>query len=144
MMKCATAYLRKNIIYLNSSSKTKVGAWIGTPPFLKVNNTESSNGISEQVIDALNGSKQQVDHPKEFGSLFKPVLELAGVKSYSTFVRNTHCCELCEEDGVITITPTVNRGNEGFDHLNDQSVKVSLHRSKDIATGLIEAFDKCK
>jgi len=144
MRKRASAHLRKSTLYFNPLSQTVLSAWIGKPPYLKVGIMESDNEINVMVLAVLEESTEGIPYPKTFDGLFEPILTLAGVKSYRTFMKGASCCELAEENGVITITPTRNQGANGFTHLNDLSIEVSLSETKNIAKKLREAFDRCK
>ena len=143
MMKCATAYLRKGEVFLNSSSKTSVGAWVCTSPYLIVDSHDVEQ-LGRAVIEVINGSLDGIPHPTEFTSLTKPILEMAGVKSWGAFVKGAHCCEISESNDVITITPTINQGKNGFDHINDKSLNINLSTVKKIGDELIEAFSYCE
>lgn len=143
MKKRASVHLRKNILYFSSSSQTVLSAWIGSPPYIKADFSEKDDNINKIVLDVLNASKQGVPYPKTFNGLFEPVLTLAGVKSYRTFMKGAFCCELEEENGMVTITPTQNEGGNGFSHLNDASIKLCSEEKDNIAQKLRVAFGLC-
>jgi len=145
MRKCAGVHLRKNTLFWNSQSQTVLSAWIGSPPYLKVNIAESDEKINTMVLEVLNASTQGVPYPKTFDGLFEPILALAETKSYRTFMKGASCCELelDKENDVITIIPTHNEGSNGFSHLNDLAIEFSLNEKKRIAEKLREAFDLC-
>lgn len=65
---------------------------------------------------AIEGSRQGVPHPATWKGLFDPVLRLAGVKSWATFVKGARLVRLEQEVGEVRLMPTRNVGpKEGFE-----------------------------
>ncbi|MDH2240278.1 hypothetical protein N5K27_28695 [Pigmentiphaga sp. GD03639] len=114
-MKAATIYERKDKLYFHSSSKTTAGVWVITAPVLAVDK-ENTGEVGRALRECLAASREGVSHPKSFTDLFHPVLELAGVKSFSTFVKSAKCIEVETSDDVtVTLIPTRNDGvDDGF------------------------------
>ncbi|KPL66750.1 hypothetical protein SZ64_00710 [Erythrobacter sp. SG61-1L] len=113
-MKAATIYERGGKIYVHSSSKTTAGIWVINDPVMIVEKDDVEElGLS--VRRCLDASREGVPHPKSFANLFDPVLALAGVKSFNTFVKSAKCVEVEMVGETATLIPTRNEGAEdGF------------------------------
>ena len=114
-MKAATIYERKGKLYVHSSSKTTAGVWVINPPVLAVEK-EDAGKVGRALKECLAASREGVPHPKSFTNLFDPVLDLAGVKSFGTFMKSAKCIEVeTSDDATVTLLPTRNEGvEEGF------------------------------
>lgn len=114
-MKAATIYERNGKLYVHSSSKTTAGVWLINSPVLAVDK-EDAGEIGRSIRECLAASREDVPHPKSFTSLFDPVLDLSGVKSFGTFVKSAKCVEVEMRDGAaVTLIPTRNEGvDDGF------------------------------
>ncbi|MPS29540.1 MAG: hypothetical protein E2576_09540 [Alcaligenaceae bacterium] len=121
-MKAATIYARKDKLYVHSSSKTTAGVWVITAPILAVDK-KNPEEVGRALSECLAASREGVSHPKSFTSLFNPVLDLADVKSLSTFVKSAKCIEVeTRDDMAVTLIPTRNEGvDEGFAPLPDKT-----------------------
>lgn len=140
-MKCATIYKRKNKFYLHSMSKTKSGFWILGKPIFEISEEENTKKIGEKVKEALDGSIVGVENPSNNENLFKPVLELAKVKSWYTFIKSSICVEIEKEDEKIYFIPTRNLGSsEGFEPKQEGVLKITDTSFEKIGNGVIEAF----
>ncbi len=117
-MRAATIYLRDNIFFIHSSSKTEAGFWILSEPAIKIEAEFSMDALEKAVVSALRASKENAYQPKSFDGVFQPILRLAAVRSWSIFAKNAKCVEVEEENGVITLIPTKNLGIQaGFEPL---------------------------
>src|SRR5664280_101765 len=113
-MKRAIAYKRADEIFLHASSMTTAGVWIISLPVLTCNLNDRAR-LSGYIAEALEGSKEGVSHPTSWKGLFDPVLELAGVKSWSAFAKPAKCVQIELESDQVRFTPTKNLGpKEGF------------------------------
>lgn len=114
-MKAATIYERNGKLYVHSSSKTITGVWVINALVLAVDK-EDVGEIGRSIRECLAVSREGVPHPKSFTNLFDPVLDLAGVKSFGTFVKSVKCVEVeMSDDGGVTLIPTRNEGvDDGF------------------------------
>ncbi len=113
---------------------------MGAPP----RSTEISHidKLGALIGQALEVSKSDVPHPTSWKGLFDPVLQLAGVKSWSTFVKSAKCVEVeLDEDGIWLI-PMRNLGaNGGFDRIGRD---VCLGRESDpmaLGRALVSALE---
>lgn len=114
-MKRATICRRKAQFFMHASARTTEGVWIFTEPCLKLNENCSDQEVGAAVCSALGGSRTDVAHPRSWTGLLGPLLTLAGVKSWTTFVKNAICAEIEETDGKVAVIPTKNLGvDQGF------------------------------
>ncbi|MEQ9242324.1 hypothetical protein [Roseovarius indicus] len=121
-MRAATIYERKGKLYVHSSSKTTAGVWVINAPVLAVEKEDTSE-VGRAVRECLAASREGAPHPKSFTSLFDPVLNLAGVKSFATFVKSAICVEAeTSDDAVVMLISTRNEGvDDGFTPLPNKT-----------------------
>jgi hypothetical protein len=114
-VKAATIYERKGKLYVHSSSKTTAGVWVINAPALIVDKANVGE-LGHAIRECLAASREGVSHPSSLANLFDPVLDLAGVRSFGTFVKLAKCVEVETNDGVTaTLIPTRNEGaDDGF------------------------------
>jgi hypothetical protein len=131
-MKSATAYKKGNALYLHSSSKTTAGVWIATPPFVKVEMDSTASAKGEAVIQALNASEEGVPHPTNWNGRIDPLLDLAGVKTWATFMKNAVCVDVESDGEQLKLIPMRNLGpKDGFEPVLENTVALSFHSSPD-------------
>ncbi|WP_311270681.1 hypothetical protein [Sphingobium sp. WCS2017Hpa-17] len=95
-------------------SRTNSGIWIVNGFILSCNANEISN-LDVNISRCLNSSQDDVQHPKSFADIFKPVLEAYGVKSFKTFMQNSKCVEIERMGNTISFIATRNEGHKnGF------------------------------
>ncbi len=148
-MKRATVYKRSDGWYLHAISKTTVGIGMGTPPRIKVAIDAPSDALGKAVIEALNGSRQCVPHPpfSQLENGFKPMLELAGVKTWAAFAR--HACnvgiEADAENKWLIVEPWENVGTkEGFVQIPNVSIRVRADAPpEEIGAAIEKAIKLC-
>ncbi len=120
-MKAATIYERSGKVFIHSSSKTSAGVRVLGTPVLSAEK-DNPKDIGQAVRECLGSSHVGVPHPKSFANLFEPVLKLAGVKSFNTFMKSAKSVGVEMEDGVVTLIPTRNAGpKDGFFPLPNRS-----------------------
>jgi hypothetical protein len=138
-MKRATAYKRGDRILLHASSKTIDGVWVLTAPVLTEDRNNSVR-LGKAVLDALDGSKEGIDHPTSWTGVFDPVLRLAGVKSWNAFTRSAKCVEIEFGTNQVTFVPTKNLGpKDGFEPLSTE-VRTSPPECNAVGMALLSAF----
>ena len=139
-MQRATAYQRDGKIFLHASSRTTAGVWILSEPICAFEPT-SVPLVVKHVIDALNGSKEKVPHPKTWKGLFDPVLQLAGVKALNTFMKSAKCVEIEFDVDRVSFIPTKNLGvDEGFEPLGIKTRKTEFGNPESLGNYLLSAF----
>ena len=84
---------------------------------------------------------EDVPHPKSFTNLFDPVLDLAGVKSFGTFVKAAKCVEVeTNDDATVTLIPTRNEGvDNGFAPLASK-MEAALDADEDLGSAAVAAL----
>jgi len=143
-MKKAISYLRGQRVFTHASSKTTAGVWILELPVLVVDATDVE-ALGRQVAQALAASKEGVPHPVSWKGIFDPVLELAGVKSWATFVKSARCVGI---EGVlegVSFISTENLGaSGGFNDIDRSADTVKISDTVGLGRGLIAEFEKAK
>jgi hypothetical protein len=140
-MQAATAYKRGSQIFVHSSSRTTAGVWLLSEPVAAVA-MDDAEELGRRIRDALDASKDQVPHPKSWKNLFDPVLHLAGVKSWNTFVKSAKCVEIEAANGVVRLIPTQNLGaDDGFSPLLEKAASCEASPDKLGATLLMVMRD---
>ncbi len=146
-MKAASVYKRSDGWYFHADSTTTVGVGIGTPPNIKLRNDASDEALGRAVLEALAGSKEGVPHPtpKEGEKLFKPMLDLAGVKTWAAFAKNASSVDIRVDDQGLNIEPWKNEGAKmGFVPIPGVSVRTPLASSaSEIGVALKKAIALC-
>jgi len=148
-MKSATAYRKKDGIYLHAHARTTSGLRIAIAPFMRIDQGESDSSIGEVVIAVLNASMIAiVPHPKqdEWTKVFAPMLTLAGVKSLSAFESDAVCCGLEVKEGRLRVIPHIKLGkNKAYHGQNSESISLPFDSSAGaIGTALEEGFGRCE
>jgi len=104
-MQKAHAYGREDKIYLYGSSRTTTGLWLLSEPVLSVPRQDVVK-LSQAIRDTLENSKQNIPHPKTWDKdLFKPVLQLAGVKTWNAFARSAKNVRIEHDRGEVRFVP---------------------------------------
>ena len=145
-MKSAAAYKRENKIYLDSESRTTAGVWIGTGPVIVLEESEPSSRKGNCLREVLRHSEEGVPHPTSWGHLAKPLLNLAGVTSWSNFAKSAVCCSVQLEGDQLQLVPSKNSGPRGGLRTNQDRKMVISFNASDEELGLLleKAFDACE
>ena len=121
-MKCTEADVRNGEWFFCPSSRAVTGLWVVTSPIIRVSNDEGNARKGEALMEALNSSRHDVPLPDPKDNLVAPILEMSGVKSWSTFARRANFIriELDEVDG-IRLKPFEKLGSKGaFQGMSDK------------------------
>lgn len=145
IMKMATAYERKNNIFLHADSKTATGLWVAAPPYLKVSSQDDCSRLGEAVLEVLNASREGIPHPSSWDGLFDPMLSLAGVDSWRAFAEGANCIAIELEDHRLTFVPYRNLGaKNGFEPITEDSICLPTNAaSHEVGQGAINGFARC-
>lgn len=142
-MQTATAYLRKNKVFVHPDARTTDGVWIFWPPVLM---QDAADGVEldAKILEALANSRQGVPHPADWTGLADPLLQAAGVKSWNTFAQSAKCVEIETAGNRIAFLPTRNGGvRDGFEPLSDKTVS-SASEPGELGRSLLAAFAACE
>jgi hypothetical protein len=148
-MKSATVYKRKGKFLFQSESKTTEGVWIGHEPNIIMETDSPTKEIGEALLKVINSSKIGVPHPTDWKSFEKnnvlPFIQLAGIKSWSSFIKGTLSCSVEEDSGMIVIIPSINHGKEGFEPSPEKEIKISSESSvEEIGKAILKRFEFCE
>jgi hypothetical protein len=147
-MKSAGAYKRDKKIYLNPSSKTTTGIWIGTSPRITFDEAEPPSIKGKYVREVLGHSKEGVPHPTDWENRMQSFLKEVGAKSWSTFAKTALSCTIDLEGDQLTFLPYRNSGpqdNYAFVPIKDRKLKISFDASDEELGLLLEkAFEACE
>src|SRR5262245_33108896 len=97
----ATIYERNGMLLVYPSSQTTTGLWMTDTPSIKMPSKASPEEIGKAVLSALDGSRIGVEHPKSresFARHTEALLQDAGVKSWSTFVRSARAVDVARDE----------------------------------------------
>ena len=138
-MKLATAYQRNDRIFLHALSKTTDGVWILSQPVFMVDDINIDK-VGELLLEVLESSSENVPHPKSWANLFDPILRLAKLKSWGTFVKSAKCVEVEFDGQQVDFIPTKNMGEfEGFNPIKEKKIRCSLN-NLELQSALIGSF----
>jgi hypothetical protein len=142
-MQSAVAYRRKRKWYFHSEIKTTDGVWVATHPFLS--SEQESLDVGDRAKQALAKSTEGVSHPIDWSGLFTPMLDLAGVKSWSSFSRGAELVGIEMEGNSIKLIPHRNLGpNEGFEPIVGDAIHLPSDAScEDIGNAIIALATRC-
>lgn len=114
-MKRASVYRRRKQFLIHSSSQTEDGVWVACPPFLSVPESGGDPELEHAIRDALRRSESNVPRVREWSRVIKPLLDLAGVKSWSALVKGATLVEVIDDGAQIVIIPMTSLGaDDGF------------------------------
>jgi hypothetical protein len=140
-MKLATAYKRRERIFLHASAKTTVGVWILWPPVLAV---DGVSALGQNIRLVLKGSRLNVPHPTSWTGLTGPLLRLANVRTWNAFARSAKCVQIESSADRVAFLPTRNGDTkEGFVPLPERLLHSPLVE-EDLARTLLAAFEACQ
>ncbi len=143
-MKLATLYERKGKVFVHSASRTTAGVWIINAPVLAID-LQNIAAIGDAVRKCLAASREGVPHPQVFANVFEPVLLLAGVKSFSTFMKSAKCVEAeARDDASVTLIPMRNEGGEGGFTPLSNTAEAALDSDEAIGTAVVVALSLSK
>jgi hypothetical protein len=147
-MKRAGAYKREKKIYLNPSSKTTMGLWIGTSPRIILDETEPPSIKGKYVRAVLRHSQEGVPHPTDWDTSFDVFLKEIGVKSWSKFAKSALSCTIELEGNQLEFLPWRNSGpneNYAFVPIKDRKMTISFDASdEELGLLLDKAFEACE
>lgn len=143
-MRSATSYQRLDAIYIHSNAQTTCGVWLAVAPFTKLAADVSTEELGKAVEQALDASRIGIEHPSNWDTIDCPLPELAGVKSWATFMRNARCTNIKEMNEYIELTPNRNLGpSEGYEPISEAKIVLTLKSHDRIGFALLSAFENC-
>jgi len=145
MEKASFLIVNKKYYLINCYSQTVDGLWISVPPYIKLPLDVSEGTLTENIISALNSSKKNIPHPKDWDARKKEFLKQINEKSLSTIYKNSKKIFISRDKQEIAFMPTKNIGGKGrFDDLSEFEVKISsLQSNHEIYNSLAVAMSNC-
>ncbi|MDB5991268.1 MAG: hypothetical protein JWQ10_2671 [Herbaspirillum sp.] len=142
-MKHATALLRKGKILVQGYSQATTGMWIAQGPVYVIDENETS-GLGIQVLAVLNASTIGVKQPSqdEWKKIQAPMLEAAGVKSWTTLAKGAKAVGIVCDEGGARMVPSSGYEHKGGKSLTEKTVRCELV-SDQLGRSLVEAFNLC-
>src|SRR5437773_3229 len=105
-MRAASVYVREGLWLVHSNAQTMAGFWISQEPYLAIPGDSDDAEIGTAVLRALDASQANVPNPDPDDiSMFKPVLELAGVGGWRKFSQTAASIAVQAEKGRVRVTP---------------------------------------
>lgn len=140
-MKRVIVYQRKTQVFIFAQSQTTAGVWImeGAADAVDIGDPGQIGAVVSQALEV---SKTNVPHPTSWKGLFDPVLKLAGVKSWSTFVKSARCVEIELDADGIWLLPTRNLGADGgFDQIGRHACPATKSDHVALGQALLQALE---
>lgn len=141
-------YKRKDCLYLRSESRTSVGIIIETGYPIVEPHDAPPERLGKDILKLLKQSEWNIPHPADpnEGSVTKPLLEAAGVKSWSTFQKGALYCGIISDKSELKFRPYENKGRGGFVPMPDNKIIAipSSSSAQEIGEALLKTIEKCK
>ena len=116
-MRLAGAYRRANLILIHASARTLPGFLVNSPPWIGLPADARNTEIGEAVRTALAGYRDGDPVPDYRSADWKALRQArhraAGVTSERAYMTDSAYLSLCEENGILRITPCRNGGSRG-------------------------------
>lgn len=140
-------YERGGSLFIRWFSQTEAGLWTAEGPCTMLPSSSEPAEIGQAARGALAHSGKIIPHPTEWKSVDKdnPILELTGIKRWSTFRRGARAVCVSLREGKLEVMPTENEGSQGFDYLVEDAICLSPEASAEVlGTAINEALGRCK
>jgi hypothetical protein len=120
-MKSASVYFFRDRIIVNANSRTTSGVWvIDSEAYVIPANDSEPTEVGALVLKVLDQSKAGVPHPASWAGQFLPVLEAAGVRTMTAFMKHAYLLQSELNELQLSLIPTVNLGTkDGFAEQTD-------------------------
>ncbi len=135
MKRCAV-YRRRGKLLVAPGSRTVDGFWLTHAPYTSLDVEVSEVELGEVVVGAISLSARDIPTPdwKNGNPVMEALLDAAGVKSHSTFMKGAELVEVEVEEEWARLIPMINKGGRGgFGYPADTTV---IHARMDHAAEL--------
>jgi hypothetical protein len=107
-------------------STTTVGVYIATLPYQRLDTNISSEGLGEAALLALANCQVGVPHPHpNWDPVFRPVLDLAGVRTWAAFMRGVPSIDVVSDGEHLRFDPSKNAGaRRGYIESSSPSIEI--------------------
>jgi len=132
--------------WIYSESKSTVGGWIASPPFIKMAIDVAPEKLINNLFIALEKSGGVVPHPKDWKAFQKELHKNLEIKTAKAFYMGAKSCWVSEKDNMLILTPMERIGNVGsFIESPELDVNVSRSESAEkIFEAIQDAFERSK
>jgi hypothetical protein len=137
-----TVYQRKGQLVLATSNRGsgRFSLWIDSGPVTLLNASESPQRVGEALLESLSMSRSGIELPRDLDGSERALLDAAGLKSWSEFIRGTVSCHV-EHDATGTHLVPSRREGAGFVPEKDSEVFLASDSSlSQLAEALGEAL----
>ena len=126
--------------------KTTTGGWISVEPYEKMPLDTTPTELAAHVRVALNQSREGVPHPTEWKERLRPMLQLAGVRTWGAFVRQVPSINVVEDEGSIIVEPLLNAGpRKGYSRAGKEPIRISATADdEDLGAAILQAIELCE
>ncbi len=144
----ASAFRMNERFVIHSDSKTEVGVYVASEPFIVLDIQASPGEIGEAVLRALLASKAGIVFPADLKPIDKKLFKAAKVSSHRQFQQSAIHCGISKTSTGIQIDPSHNGGTrgdkKGFQYRPERRLIVRLEDSPEqLGLALLRAFDAC-
>ena len=145
--KRAEVYRRRGMLYVNAQSYTVEGFLISAPPFARVAEEDGPEALGTVVAAALQSSCEGLPQPSQKGwkDVVRPLLRLAGERSFNAFMKGTTSCGLTwRQNKICTVMPYKNEGRDGFTQLRDRAFEVEASLPHELGGAVNRGLSLCE
>ncbi len=146
MVKRTSVDKRKDGWYLHSCSKTTAGWWLTTAPYIRLPADARPLEVGNAVLRGLEASRHNIPGPTRWDGIIEPMLELAGVKSWGKFMKDSLSISIGDDGEWLTFEPTKNQGpRRGCTWLGEKNFRIP-HGStaEEIGNAVQRAIELCE
>lgn len=121
----ATVYKRGDRLIVNREDTTTEGIPLSTDDVIVLDDTASDATLGTAIVSVLSRARSGIKpvKPSDSHVRLEPLLEAAGVRSWTTFVRGLREASVFEDGGTILFRPSVNLGpKEGLEGIDGREV----------------------
>jgi hypothetical protein len=142
---CASAYLYDGTIIVHANNRTYNNIGWNSEPVSTVSHDAGTTAIGELIRSTILASRWDAEHSDPLDG-DNPVLQAAGVKSWTTLERKALLIHFELRDGTFTMIPnraTVRGEGRGWCGLDDQVILADACTDAELGDAAVRAFEKC-
>lgn len=145
MKKSAILYERGGALFFRASSLTTTGILVDSEPLLRIDPRTGSTAIGSAVVTVLDAFREEVPHPTDWTAAALPLLKIAGVRSWHTFMKRSRCVGLVLDSQSLLLTPCRNLGKGGFEPVTHEAIEIPMPSSPHaIGDAVLEVVTRCQ
>jgi hypothetical protein len=146
VVKGTDVYKRTDGWYVHSCSKTQAGWWLSAPPFIRLPADEPPADIGNAVLRGLEESRPNIPDPTNWDGVFDPMLELAGVKSFGKFMKDSVSIGIWDDGEWLSFEPNKNQGpRRGYTPLVEKDFRIPRGATaEEIGIAVLRAIELCE